>query len=138
MTYKKIRINKTTTIDEHRHIMQVHLGRKLEYNEIVHHIDGDKRNNNIENLQVVFRSEHTKTHIISGDVLCLTDEQKKLALQKSRESRKKNLLKKRYKDGKYLCCKCNTFKLPEDFNAHKLKWNGLESQCKICRYTKTS
>ena len=49
-------------IDEHRLIMQNVLGRKLDRNEVVHHIDGNKSNNSLENLIVMTRSEHTRLH----------------------------------------------------------------------------
>lgn len=49
-------------IDEHRYIVEQYLGRKLEKDEIVHHIDGNKSNNNIENLQIMTKSEHSKLH----------------------------------------------------------------------------
>jgi hypothetical protein len=49
-------------IAEHRHIMQQHLGRKLEFNEVVHHINGDKLDNRLENLEVVSRSAHIDMH----------------------------------------------------------------------------
>lgn len=42
--------------------MEAHLDRKLLPTEIVHHINGDKLDNRIENLQVVTRSEHNKLH----------------------------------------------------------------------------
>jgi hypothetical protein len=35
---------------EHIKVMEESLGRKIKKNEIIHHIDGDKLNNNIENL----------------------------------------------------------------------------------------
>lgn len=46
-------------IKKHRHIMEQHLGRKLLPNEDVHHIDGNKANNAIENLQVIDHGEHS-------------------------------------------------------------------------------
>lgn len=49
-------------IDEHRYIMQQFLGRKLKENEVVHHIDGNKSNNNIENLQLMIKEEHSRYH----------------------------------------------------------------------------
>lgn len=47
---------------EHRVIMEQHLGRKLSRNEIVHHINGDKWDNRIDNLQLMTQSEHAKLH----------------------------------------------------------------------------
>lgn len=46
----------------HRYLMEIKVGRKLQFNEIVHHINGDKLDNNIDNLQLVTRSEHNKIH----------------------------------------------------------------------------
>jgi len=57
--YKYIRINRTY-IAEHRHIMEQYLNRKLKTSEYIHHIDGDRLNNHIENLALVSSSEHLK------------------------------------------------------------------------------
>lgn len=45
-----------------RHVMELHLGRHLLSSEIVHHIDENPFNNNINNLQITNRSEHKKIH----------------------------------------------------------------------------
>ncbi len=44
----------------HRYIMEIYLGRKLVKNEVVHHIDDNKLNNNISNLELMSSSEHNR------------------------------------------------------------------------------
>lgn len=47
---------------EHRVLMERHLGRPLERREHVHHINGDRGDNRIENLCVVGLDEHCSLH----------------------------------------------------------------------------
>ena len=47
---------------EHRLVAEQKYGRKLTSSDIVHHIDGNKTNNNPENIVVLTRSEHAKLH----------------------------------------------------------------------------
>mgnify|MGYP000491684111 CR=1 FL=1 len=49
-------------IPEHRLVMEEHLGRRLRTDEVVHHINHDKTDNRIENLQVMSRAEHIDEH----------------------------------------------------------------------------
>ncbi len=54
--------NKKGNVKEHRYIMEQYIGRKLKPEEIVHHIDGDKTNNEISNLKIMTRGEHSRLH----------------------------------------------------------------------------
>lgn len=48
---------------QHRLVMEKKLGRKLTSNEIVHHVDDNKHNNNINNLKLLTRAEHMNIHV---------------------------------------------------------------------------
>lgn len=51
---------------EHRVVAEIKLGRPLKKNEIVHHLDENKHNNNPDNLQVMTQAEHIKLHLHDG------------------------------------------------------------------------
>ena len=49
---------------EHRLVMESHIGRLVARDEAVHHIDGDKLNNALENLHLLRHGDHTALHHI--------------------------------------------------------------------------
>lgn len=56
-------------IREHVLVMENHLGRALTKGEVVHHIDGDKTNNDIDNLDLCTVQEHNACHATSESIV---------------------------------------------------------------------
>jgi hypothetical protein len=60
--YKEITRGENKGRLEHVLIMENEIGRRIFANEVVHHIDGDKTNNNIKNLRLMTNSNHCRLH----------------------------------------------------------------------------
>ena len=78
-------------------LMEEILGRPLKENEVVHHINGDKRDNRPENLQVLDRRKHTSLHkqgvVVSGASL-----EKMRAAQTGKQSTQRKLTSEQVRD----------------------------------------
>lgn len=66
-------------VKQHRWIMENHLERDLLPSEDVHHVNGIKHDNRIENLQVIDHGEHTRYHngkrkYTTGKKITITDQ----------------------------------------------------------------
>ena len=54
--------NKTRIERAHRLVIENKIGRRLKTDEVVHHINENKLDNRIENLELMTREEHTSHH----------------------------------------------------------------------------
>lgn len=56
---------------EHRIVMENSLNRLLGENEVVHHINGNKKDNRIENLEILDHREHVRIHVMDRGRKCV-------------------------------------------------------------------
>lgn len=62
--------NQTTVhIREHIKVIQDNIGRKLFPDEVIHHIDGNKLNNELSNLDICSKQQHNACHAASESII---------------------------------------------------------------------
>lgn len=95
---------------EHRLVMSEHLGRMLDAREVVHHKDGNRSNNAIENLELMSgHKEHAATHAQESELYQL------------------------HQQGKLRCSACREIKPLDSFDIGNTMRYGRKNQCKECR-----
>ncbi len=60
--YQRMTVDSFKRMRVHRKVVEDFIGRKLIPEEVVHHKNGIKTDNRIENLQIMTKSSHTKLH----------------------------------------------------------------------------
>jgi len=123
--YKRIKLKDGSTRDEHRLVMEKHLGRKLNSTEVVHHKNGNPRDNRIENLEVTTRSGNSYIHYKKGDY------------QSFKDKEGQRVDSKITKDGMlYRCTICNKMIHESKFSTDNSRWNKKFKWCKSCHSKK--
>jgi hypothetical protein len=90
----------------HRVILENKLGRLLSYNEIAHHVDGDKTNDSPDNIELMLRGEHTTHHHKTAPPVVVTCAGCRVEFRLTPWEVVQRMKKSR--DGKFYCCKeCN-------------------------------
>jgi len=56
--------NRRKCVYEHQLVVEQYIGRYIKPGEVVHHLDGNKSNNDISNLLLLTNSDHIKLHAI--------------------------------------------------------------------------
>ncbi len=113
--YKSQKIN-GKKVDEHRLVFERFLGRKLRKGETIHHIDGNKSNNDIDNLMLFpTLSAHAKYHYEKGDLLLIDGDNKRTLI-----------------DGKLYCIDCKQLKSVKEFPKDSSYYLGIRSTCSYC------
>ncbi len=80
-------------VAEHIMLMEGYIGRALKEDEVVHHIDENRLNNSLENLQLMTATEHRKHHTIGRKF----SEEHKRRISESKKGRGIGIKRGKYK-----------------------------------------
>lgn len=114
--YKKIKLSDGSTIDEHRLVWEQAHG-PIPKGMVIHHKNGDGRDNRLSNLELCSRSEHYHRHPEA---------------EQSRTKIAADRLRIISPVGMAWCGSCRQHKVVDEFH-RGTRWNGYQPHCKECR-----
>ena len=105
----------------HRLIYEDYHGITLSPTDDIHHIDGNKLNNNLDNLELLSHAEHSRYHMLNDNPMNSKECRLKLSQHRKGIKRDKSIY---IKQSKSLSSSCNSLGL---YRVSKIK-------CKECKY----
>lgn len=102
------------TVKVHILVIEKYLGRALEPDEDVYHLDGNKKNFKIWNLELIRKEDRKRLDFIRSSF--------------NGASRRKY-----QDDNSAWCYKCQSFKPKSDFPKNSRNWSGVGRECKACK-----
>lgn len=127
MTYKKIRLSKEKTLDEHRLVWIKAYG-EIPKGYVIHHIDGDKTNNSLDNLECLPLSEHSRIHQLGNHMSEETKEKLSKAIKQYYDNKYKDI-----PEGYLICNKCKELLPLDKFYKISATRTGYSYTCRDCR-----
>lgn len=109
---------------KHRWLMENHLGRKLKENEHVHHIDGNKLNNDLSNLEVLTPREHALRHKEESTRRLLDANGKPLSLMKPHIEKVVSIIYAGVQDVYDIMCDEPHNFVADHFVVHNCQWHS--------------
>jgi len=162
-TYARIpnhpKANKSGYVYEHRVVMENKINRLLKPNEVVHHINGNGKDNREENLELTNFSDHSREHSTGKGVgtINITCDQCNKRFERAYNQRKESKgarnqfcsrqclynfqrdserdfgkCSERVLNNKFLCNMCLKYYNKDKFHNNKSKKYGISRACKTC------
>lgn len=104
----------SVSVLEHRCLATKVIGRKLSKNDIVHHINGNPKDNSLSNLLVLSNKNHVRLHMYINEQLCIRSYKEKLTMMEAWNKYSNLYTSKWIEDNKENCVRLNEVEYAEE------------------------